>query len=456
MSSNKPGRRFKISSACEAVCSLLRLPFKRYAKIKPSQTGPVVYTDFFSRFTFLSKSARQAKFKAVFEVVCDQLLEKCKADGLPKAALEWYRANLAYNVPHGKLNRGLSIIDSIEVLKGRPLTEDEFRQAAILGWCVELLQGDYLICDDIMDASITRRGKACWYRAPVPNVGIGSQPSDGITTAPFVGMKAINDGAMLNSAIFNLLRLHFSTHPRYADLVHAFLDVTFKSLMGQLMDILTASEGDIDLSRFSFDQHRFIAIYKTSYYTFVLPVVLAMLMCDVPETYSIQTEGSTTDFKPYDLARSVLLPLGDYYQVQDDFFDFCAPPEVIGKIGTDIVDNKCSWCIITAVGLCTPEQRVILDRNYGRKGDLEAGAEGAEEDEQRARARGPTGSTAGGLCEKRVKEVFEAVGLRQIYAEYEETMYKHLNALIGSIPEYQGFDGEVFRIFLDKIYRRSK
>ncbi|KAG6811653.1 hypothetical protein H0H92_006415 [Tricholoma furcatifolium] len=441
---------------------------KKTDSFESSKTSLVAFTDFFSGFAFLSKSARQAKFKGVFDVVCDEVLEKCKADGLPQKAVEWYRANLVYNVPHGKLTRGLSIIDSVELLKGRTLTEDEFRHAAILGWCVELLQGYYLIYDDVMDASITRRSQACWYRAPVPNVDIGSRPSDGSATVPFVGMKAINDGAMLNSAIFNLLRMYFSTHPRYADLVYAFLDVTFKSAMGQLIDLLTATEGDVDLSRFSFDRHRFISIYKTSYYTFLLPVLLAMLMCDIPETYAIQSEGSTTDFKPYDLARSVLLPLGDYYQAQDDFLDFSAPPETLGKIGTDIVDNKCSWCINTALSVCTPEQRVILDRNYGRKGDLEAGAEGADEDEQRAKARGPTGSEAGGLCEKRVKEVFEAINLRQIYAEYEDSTYKRLNALTDSIPhgvildadgrqaEHQGFDGEVFRIFLEKIYRRSK
>ncbi|KAG6808469.1 hypothetical protein H0H92_004016 [Tricholoma furcatifolium] len=470
MSFNKPVRSSsKISGTCKAIRirSLLQSPFKKYTKLKPSQDR-VVYTDFFSGFAFLSKPARQAKFKAVFEDVCDQLLEKGKADGLPQTALEWYRANLAYNVPHGKLTRGLTIIDSVELFKGRTLTEDEFRQAAILGWCVELLQGFYLVCDDIMDASITRRSQACWYRAPAPDGSIGSQPSDGTATAPSVGMRAINDGAMLNSAIFYLLRLYFGTHPRYANLVYAFLDVTFKSAMGQLVDLLTASEGNVDLNRFSFDRHRFISIYKTSYYTFLLPVLLPMLMCDIPETYIVQTKGSTTNFKPYDLARSVLLPLGDYYQAQDDFLDFSEPPETLGKIGTDIVDNKCSWCINTALGVCTPEQRVILERNYGRRGDLEAGAEGAEEDEQRAKSRGWNGSEAGGLCEKRVKEVFEAVGLRQIYAEYEDLTFKRLNALVDSVPdgiildtdgrqaEYQGFDGEVFRILLEKIYRRSK
>ena len=42
-----------------------------------------------------------------------------------------------YNVPGGKLNRGLSVVDSVEILKGREHTETEYFQAAVLGWAVE-------------------------------------------------------------------------------------------------------------------------------------------------------------------------------------------------------------------------------------------------------------------------------------------------------------------------------
>ena len=39
----------------------------------------------------------------------------------------------------GKLNRGMSVVDTVEILKGSSLSEDEFLKAAILGWCVELV-----------------------------------------------------------------------------------------------------------------------------------------------------------------------------------------------------------------------------------------------------------------------------------------------------------------------------
>ena len=47
--------------------------------------------------------------------------------------------NLEYNVPGGKLNRGMSVVDSVEILKGRKLTDDEYFKAALLGWGVEFV-----------------------------------------------------------------------------------------------------------------------------------------------------------------------------------------------------------------------------------------------------------------------------------------------------------------------------
>lgn len=171
--------------------------------------------------------------------------------------------------------------------------------------------------------------------------------------------------------------------------------------------------------------------YKTAYYSFYLSVALAMRVCGVPDAYEVN--GQT--IHPYPLALSILLPLGEYFQIQDDFLDYAGTPEQIGKVGTDIVDNKCSWCINVALEVATAEQRAVLEENYGRKD---------------------------GEKEARVKEVYEAIGLRERYRVYEESVKLRIEELIGGVPEPEGnpeggfLKRGVFTAFLNKIYKRTK
>ncbi|ESK95104.1 farnesyl pyrophosphate synthetase [Moniliophthora roreri MCA 2997] len=363
------------------------------------------------------KAARRAKFEGAWNVIREELLIHFKGEGMPQDAVEWYSRSLDYNVPGGKLNRGMSVVDTAEILKGRPLNDDEYLQAAVLGWGVELLQAFFLVSDDLMDSSVTRRGQPCWYRVEHPHK---------------VGLISINDSFMLESAIYYLLKKHFKKESYYVDLLDLFHEVTYQTEMGQLIDLITAPEDSVDLNRFSLKKHSLIVIYKTAYYSFYLPVALAMYMCGVPESYTDASTGKVV--KPYEVAKSILLPLGEYFQVQDDFLDFSGTPAQIGKVGTDIVDNKCSWVVNTALALATPEQRKVLDANYGVKPNEE---------------------------EKRVKALFEEIGIREKYREYEEGVYKSLTEMIDAIPEgAPGEQGvlrkEVFTSFLGKIYRRQK
>lgn len=50
-----------------------------------------------------------------------------------------------YNVPGGKRNRGLSVIDSLrELLPPTELTEDMVQRALLVGWCIELVRNAVL------------------------------------------------------------------------------------------------------------------------------------------------------------------------------------------------------------------------------------------------------------------------------------------------------------------------
>nr|AEP25623.1 FPP synthase-like geranyl pyrophosphate synthase [Ganoderma lucidum]AEP25624.1 FPP synthase-like geranyl pyrophosphate synthase [Ganoderma lucidum] len=362
-----------------------------------------------------AKAQKRQKFEDVFSKLREELLDYLRQEGMPADVVAWFKRNLDYNVPGGKLNRGMSVVDSVEILKGRKLNDDEYFKAALLGWCVEFLQAYFLISDDMMDQSVTRRGQPCYYRLEGVN------------------LIAINDSYMVEGAIYYLLKKHFRSEPYYVYLLDVLHDTTFQTQIGQLIDMVTAPEDVVDLSKFSLDKHRKIVIFKTSYYSFYLPVALAMYICGIPHS----PPGTHDADDPYALAESILVPLGEYFQVQDDFLDFAAPPEVLGKIGTDIIDNKCSWCVNTALALASPAQRRVLDESYGIKDKA---------------------------AEARVKALYEELGIRERYAAYEEGAYRRIMGLIETIPEGGKDVGagevrlkrEVFKAFLDKIYKRQK
>lgn len=307
--------------------------------------------------------------------------------------------SLNHNTMGGKYNRGMSVPDTASILLSRPLTSDEYYKTAMLGWMTELLQAFFLVSDDIMDSSITRRGSPCWYRQPN------------------VGMIALNDAFMLEASIYLLLKQHYRSHPSYLGFIELFHEVTFQTEIGQECDLLTAPEDVVDLSQFSIQKHSFIVIYKTAYYSFYLPVALALHYLD------LATESNLKQ------AHDILIPLGEYFQIQDDYLDAYGSPEVIGKVGTDILDNKCSWMINKALDLATPEQRHILDDCYGRK-------DGAKEAE--------------------VKKIYQELQLERVYQEYEERAVGEIKARIANIDEETGLKKQVFESFLAKIYKRSK
>ncbi|OQO14017.1 Farnesyl pyrophosphate synthase [Cryoendolithus antarcticus] len=338
-------------------------------------------------------------FEAVFPKLVEDLKQHCEHYKLPTQALDWFEKSLTYNTLGGKCNRGLSVIDTTQILLGRDLTSDEYFHAATLGWMIELLQAFFLVSDDIMDSSKTRRGQPCWY------------------LAPNVGMIAINDAFMLESSIYVLLKKYFKSHPAYVELMELFHEVSFQTELGQTCDLLTAPEDHVDLENFSLEKYTFIVIYKTAYYSFYLPVALALLYTG---------KASAENLKQ---AEDILIPMGEYFQVQDDYLDNFADPETLGKIGTDIQDNKCSWLVNQALKKCSKEQRKALEENYGRK--------------EKA-------------CEAKVKKLFDELELEKVYKEYEEERVADLRKKIAAVDERQGMKKEVFEEFLRKIYKRSK
>ncbi|KAI9828843.1 MAG: Farnesyl pyrophosphate synthetase [Phylliscum demangeonii] len=340
-------------------------------------------------------------FESVFPQLVKDLTAHVSQYGTPSTALEWFQRNVEHNTMGGKYNRGMSVVDTASVLLGRALTpgDEDFVATATLGWCTELLQAFFLVSDDIMDGSATRRGQACWYRRPE------------------VGMVAINDAFMLQSSIFLLLRRHFRPEPHYVDLLDLFHETSFQTELGQECDLLTAPEAHVDLARFDAATYRFIVVFKTAYYSFYLPVALALYHCRRATAANLAQ------------ARRILIPLGEYFQIQDDFLDAWGHPDTIGKIGTDIQDNKCSWLINQALLRADPDQRRVLDRNYGRKHADHVAA---------------------------VKRVYVDLKLDEVYRAFEDEKVREIRRLIAELDESDGLKREIFDAFLAKIYKRDR
>lgn len=253
------------------------------------------------------------------------------------AAPKWFSKSLQYNVPNGKKNRGLALVLAYKMLAPpSELTEENLRLAQTLGWCVEMLQSVFIMADDIMDGSETRRGHKCWYKLDD------------------VGLVAINDSMMVENGIYHLLKKYFSDKEYYNQLVDLFHEVTFITTIGQLQDLKTAGG---DVTTFTMEKYKTIVANKTAYYSFYLPVALAMHM------------SGKREIEMFRQTKTILLEVGNFFQAQDDFIDCFGDPAVTGKIGTDIQDGKCSWLAVVAMQRASNEQKAIMKECYGQKGE---------------------------------------------------------------------------------------
>lgn len=346
-------------------------------------------------------SEMKDSFKSMCDVLIDEVIEDLKAnyEAIPEQ-VAWMKEMLDYNVKGGKMNRGIGVIDVQKAFArqgGRKLSNDEYCRAAVLGWCIEWLQAFFLVADDVMDESITRRGQPCWYRVPR------------------VKMIAVNDAFILEALVYKVLRRHFSHEPFYLKLVELFHDVVYRTEMGQLLDLTSQPmDAPADINRFTPQRYKMIVKYKTAFYSFYLPCAIGMIYSGVKQRSS------------YVLARKICCTIGEYFQIQDDFLDCFGDPEVIGKVGRDIEENKCSWLVVQALSRCTEEQKRLLVENYGK------------DDPKRV---------------DKVKALYRELQLEEVFNAYEEQSHSEIKDLIAEVTDVPT---DVYNFFIKRIYKRSK
>uniref|UniRef100_A0A8C9I5U2 Farnesyl pyrophosphate synthase n=1 Tax=Piliocolobus tephrosceles TaxID=591936 RepID=A0A8C9I5U2_9PRIM len=284
---------------------------------------------------------------------------------------------LEYNAIGGKYHQGLTVL-----VASRELVEPRKQDDDSLQWALTM--------DDIMDSSLSPQGQIWWYQKPG------------------MGLDAINDAMLLEACIYHLLKLYSTApgleQPYYLDLIELFLQSSYQNNIGQTLDLITAPQGNVGLGRFTEKRYKSIVKYKAAFYSY-LPVAAAMYMAGI--------DGE----KNHANAKKILLDLGEFFPIQDDYLDLFGDPSVTSKVGTDIQDNKCSWLVV---------QR-LQQKNYGRK-------------EAKKVAQ--------------VKALYEELDLLAVFLQYEEDSYSHI---MGLIEQYAApLTPAIFLGLVRKIYKQKK
>lgn len=316
------------------------------------------------------------------------------------ALVEYLSKMMDYTIMGGKFHRGTTVVTVYRTILGRVLTPLEHAQACTLGWTIEFLQAFFLVADDVMDESIERRGQPCWY-----------QVDD-------VQLKAINDAFLLESFVYTIVKQFFGHLPCYVSILELVLEVIQKTELGQLLGLQMPKKDEaVDFTQFTIERYQSIVRFKTAYYTFYLPVALAMSLAGIEDPAT------------YQRAKEICCVMGEYFQVQADVMDCYGDPRhstPSGDEGSDIQDNKCSWLICHALSKCSPAQRQILEDNYG-----------IDDDEESVQT---------------VKGVYLKLQLPQAFQAYQEESYAHIQELLEQV---QIMPKQVFHDLIKKVYKRK-
>ena len=320
-----------------------------------------------------------AVLEARFEKFADGFLKKISTESqVDEAGCARLKKMLQYNCIGGKYFRGASVVTFAEMIckhTGKNFEEIEDKVYA-MGWAVEALQAYFLIADDLMDKSHTRRGQVCWY------------------LLPDVQNDAVNDCFITESFMIYLIDEYVTDPTEYITITKAFQDVKLKTELGQMADLLTVPQGrkeSAPFEKYNTALHSYIVKYKTAYYTFYLPAVLGLIL------------GGINRKEVNKAVEEICTELGEKFQIQDDYLDCYQDSAILGKIGTDIQDHKCSWLVCQALERVNEDQKKVLFENYGRDD---------------------------AACIQRVKDLYKELDLTSVYEKQEKDSMDRLTALI--------------------------
>jgi 4-hydroxy-3-methylbut-2-enyl diphosphate reductase len=267
----------------------------------------------------------------------------------------------------------------------------------------ELFQTAVLIHDDIIDKGDIRRNKATIHVESAKRIKDRikdriNMPAISDVIAGHFGMSralCIGDyGFFMSYQFLSMCKVDSSVLTKIYSLYSKILATTCE---GEIMDTILPFEKPSILD--NYDEYIKIVSqiyeYKTSWYTLAGPIMLGAVC------------GGAGD-ELIELLKNITIPLGIAYQIKDDLLGIYSSKDVIGKsVLSDIMENKQTLMYGFAYKSANEQQRVLLDKHYGK--------ESADEDDLEI-----------------IRELFEETGAKQ-YAENEiQSLSEHSRALIAN------------------------
>jgi geranylgeranyl diphosphate synthase type I len=215
---------------------------------------------------------------------------------------------------------------------------------------IEMLHASALIHDDLMDASLTRRGQPAVHKAfeaehRVAEAGRGWRGDPG----QYGAAAAILLGDLLLTWSDELLRHSGFAPGPIAAAMEVFDRCRTEVIAGQFLDVSVQARGHADV-----DEAMTVLRYKSAKYSIERPLHLGAALAGAgePAMHHLTAFG---------------LPLGEAFQLRDDLLGVFGDPEVTGKpAGDDLVEGKRTVLVALTLDAAPEADAAFLDAGLGR------------------------------------------------------------------------------------------
>jgi len=290
------------------------------------------------------KGGAQRGFLAAYPD-CIHVLTSQAITDVPDIA-PWYRKILTHNLSSSVLRQRYGILVPITYLQLCPTaskSKDDMNLAHVLAWCVELIRAAAIVTTDTVALQSNVR-----YGIHKPDAGY-------VTWADKheLGNKAFNDALLIERSVFVLLKHYFGDKATlyYEPITRAQRSRALGRALGFSL-FKKKSEGN-RLDDYTIANYKALTKSHVSQTNYCLPISLALHL------------SGMHDPKLHELAHTILHEMGYYIETTRDFIHGFDNPSA-----TDIQDGRLTWLIALALQRANPEQRKLLDANYGCGPDL--------------------------------------------------------------------------------------